>query len=195
MKTSRFLFAMLFMAASIPGAGLEYSFAQAAQQASSLQSEKNVSNAVTGGQKDTQSSSDKNQNDRNPDEKPTNSKGPSKTKLKHSSDANAAKPVVTRRQTQPANAPAVENLQPAAPASAPHFSQTGGSAIAPGKSAAAPNKMQPYRSTAPASAFSVNGEHFRNSRNPGARLATTGGPANSTHSTAAINGSEMKRKP
>jgi hypothetical protein len=44
-------------------------------------------------------------------------------------------------------------------------------------------------------ADSVNGQQFKNSRNPGARMATSGGSPNSTHGTAVINGSDIKRKP
>jgi hypothetical protein len=41
----------------------------------------------------------------------------------------------------------------------------------------------------------LNGLQFRNSRDPGARMTTSGGLANSTRGTAALNGSEMKRRP
>jgi hypothetical protein len=47
----------------------------------------------------------------------------------------------------------------------------------------------------PSSAVSVNGQQFKNSRDPGAHLAASGGPATSARGTAAINGTEMKRKP
>jgi hypothetical protein len=41
----------------------------------------------------------------------------------------------------------------------------------------------------------LNGQQFKNARNPGARMASSGGSANSTRGTAVINGSDMKRKP
>ena len=47
----------------------------------------------------------------------------------------------------------------------------------------------------PSSAVSVNGQQFKNSRDPGAHLAVTGGPLTSSGGTAAINGTNMKRKP
>ena len=47
----------------------------------------------------------------------------------------------------------------------------------------------------PPPAVSVNGQHFRNSRDPGARMAVSGGPLTSTRSTGAINGTNMRRKP
>jgi hypothetical protein len=45
------------------------------------------------------------------------------------------------------------------------------------------------------SAVSVNGQQRKNSRSPGARLTASGGPATIARGTAAINGTDMKRKP
>ena len=47
----------------------------------------------------------------------------------------------------------------------------------------------------PPSGISVNGQQFRNSRDPGARLTASGGPATIARGTAAINGTDLKRKP
>jgi hypothetical protein len=59
-----------------------------------------------------------------------------------------------------------------------------------------PNKAVSRRGpSVPSSAVSVNGQQFRDSHNPGARLAVSGGPATIARGTAAINGTEMKRKP
>jgi hypothetical protein len=59
-----------------------------------------------------------------------------------------------------------------------------------------PNKAVSRRSpSVPSSAVSVNGQQFKSSRNPGAHLAASGGPATTARGTAAINGTEMKRKP
>jgi hypothetical protein len=41
----------------------------------------------------------------------------------------------------------------------------------------------------------VSGQQFRNPHDPGARLAATGGPLTASRGTAAINGTNMKRKP
>jgi hypothetical protein len=49
--------------------------------------------------------------------------------------------------------------------------------------------------SAPSSAVSVNGQQFRNSHDPGAHLAISGGPLTAARGTAAINGTNMKRKP
>jgi hypothetical protein len=59
-----------------------------------------------------------------------------------------------------------------------------------------PNQAVSHRSlSAPSSAVSVNGQQFKNSRDPGAHLAVSGGPLTSSRGTAAINGTNMKRKP
>ncbi|MFY9948169.1 MAG: hypothetical protein WAK27_05700 [Candidatus Sulfotelmatobacter sp.] len=49
--------------------------------------------------------------------------------------------------------------------------------------------------SAPSSAVSVNGQQFKNSRDPGGHLAISGGPITSARGTAAINGTNMKHKP
>jgi len=59
-----------------------------------------------------------------------------------------------------------------------------------------PTQVVSHRNlSAPSSAVSLNGQQFKNSRDPGARLAVSGGPLTSSRGTAAINGTNMKRKP
>jgi hypothetical protein len=59
-----------------------------------------------------------------------------------------------------------------------------------------PNHAVSHRSlSAPSSAVSVNGQQFKNSRDPGAHLAVSGGPLTAARGTAAINGTNMKRRP
>jgi hypothetical protein len=53
----------------------------------------------------------------------------------------------------------------------------------------------PHSVPIPLTADSVNGQQFKNARDPGARMATSGGAANSMRGTAVINGSDIKRKP
>jgi hypothetical protein len=45
------------------------------------------------------------------------------------------------------------------------------------------------------SAVSVNGQQFKNSRDPGGYLAITGGSLTAARGTVAINGTNMKRRP
>jgi len=59
-----------------------------------------------------------------------------------------------------------------------------------------PSQAVSHRSlSAPSSAVSVNGQQFKNSRDPGAHLAVSGGLLTSSRGTAAINGTNMKHKP
>jgi hypothetical protein len=195
MRTVQFLFAVLFFAGSVPGAGVGYSFAQSTQPASSQNGEKAVSGAEADGQKNAQSTKGKNQYDGSSDERPINSKNASKTKVKRSSSVSPAKPAANRRLSPSANALTADNLRTAAPENAPHFSQAATS-TASGTTTAAPSKPRSNRSNSdPVPSFAVSGQQFRNSRNPGAHLVVSGGPANSTRGTAAINGSNIKPKP
>jgi hypothetical protein len=195
MKAARFLFAMLFLAISMPGVGLGYLFAQSTQQASSQSDEKAASSAVADEQKNMQSTDRKNQNGENTDGKPTNSEKASKTIIKRSSVVSPAKQAPSYRQVRSANA-TTETLRSSAPETAPHFSQTAASSADSGKTDTVSTKHLSTRNNpAPVSSFAVSGQQFKNSRDPGARLAVNGGPANSTRGTAAINGSNIKRKP
>jgi hypothetical protein len=106
----------------------------------------------------------------------------------------AARPAKPASSHQPRSAKTAANESfPAgsAPSANSEFHLTG-----PSTSTSNLHKTVVARST-PVSlpAVSVNGQQFKNARNPGARMASSGGPANSTRGTAAINGSDMKRKP
>lgn len=59
-----------------------------------------------------------------------------------------------------------------------------------------PNQAVSHRSlSAPSSTVSINGQQFKNSRDPRAHLAISGGPLTAARGTAAINGTNMRRKP
>jgi hypothetical protein len=59
-----------------------------------------------------------------------------------------------------------------------------------------PNKAVSRRGVTPTPpTVGVNGQQFKNSRDPGERLAMSGGPLTAAKGTAAINGTSMKRKP
>jgi hypothetical protein len=55
--------------------------------------------------------------------------------------------------------------------------------------------VNPRSPSVPSSAVSINGLQFRNSRNPGSHLAAGGGPAPIARGAAAINGTDVKRRP
>ena len=69
--------------------------------------------------------------------------------------------------------------------------QTGLKAVAAVSSKAASHRSVPV----PPATVAVNGQQFKSSRDPGARLASSGGPLTAAKGTAAINGTDMKRKP
>jgi hypothetical protein len=57
------------------------------------------------------------------------------------------------------------------------------------------NVVSRHSQFVPSSAVSVNGQQFKGSHVPGARLVASGGPATTPRGTAAINGTDMRRKP
>jgi hypothetical protein len=58
-----------------------------------------------------------------------------------------------------------------------------------------PNQAVRHRNPSAPSFVSVSGQQFKNSRDPGAHLAISGGPLTAARGAAAINGTNMKRKP
>jgi hypothetical protein len=101
--------------------------------------------------------------------------------------ASHPKPVPTYRVRKPtANSPQIHE-----PGSVAPLKQVGSK-----KADSITNKaVSRHSPSIPSSAVSVNGHQFRNSRDPGAHLATSGGPAAIARGTAAISGTDMKRKP
>jgi hypothetical protein len=92
-------------------------------------------------------------------------------------------------QLRPANPPTTKGqLRTPAPGSKTRLQQTASKVVA--------SKAGNHHSLlAPPPTASVNGQQFKSSRDPGARLASSGGPLTATRGTAAINGTNMKRKP
>lgn len=97
---------------------------------------------------------------------------------------------VARHRVRPDKA-AANNLDARAMGRATGLQQTSAKAATPISANAASHHSPPV----PPPAVSVNGQHFRNSRDPGARLAVSGGPLTAARGTAAINGTNMRRKP
>jgi hypothetical protein len=99
------------------------------------------------------------------------------------------KPVPTYR-THPATAPTTNSPRVGALRRVPS-EQMGSKATTD-----IPNKAISRRSvTAPQPSVAVNGQQFKNSRDPGAHLTAGGGPLTSPRGTAAISGTGMKHKP
>jgi hypothetical protein len=105
--------------------------------------------------------------------------------------ARRAKPV-SRRQTRSATTAARGSLsEPSTPADNLALHQNGSST----STGILHKTANPRSVPVPLTADSVNGQQFKNVREPGARMASSGGSASSSRGTAAINGSDMKRKP
>jgi len=180
MKTARFLFLMLMM---MIGAGL--------LQGESLALQSNSASQQTPSQSREQSDSHQQKNGEARGEKeqpppaqagegPKPPAGALKTG-KRRPRTNYSKPV-SSHQLRPANTPTggITRLQ-----------QTASNAVTTVPSKAVNRHSVP----APPPAASINGQQFKSSHDPGAHLASSGGPLTATKGTAAINGTNMKRKP
>lgn len=103
----------------------------------------------------------------------------------------SASKAAPRRQVRPNATSAANNLRTAATGKTTGLQQTRSKAFT-----AVSRQATDHRSPAvPPPAVSVNGQHFRNSRDPGARLAFSGGPLTATRGAGAIDGTHVKRKP
>lgn len=192
MKTTRFFFLMILWAALMHGT----SFARPTSQASEPRPSQSRSRTVSVRPSD---SNDENQvrgeNDQTGSERADQDLNvPARaTKAISEHRASGSHPKqLPNHQARSVKVQATKGLRTDAPATAVDPRQTGAS-----KSVPVPNRMLSNRSLlvrAPAVA-ALSGQEFKNARNPSASLAISGGPANSTRNTAAINGTNMKRKP
>jgi hypothetical protein len=114
---------------------------------------------------------------------------PTKTTTKRRSGTNHAQPAVSHSRHL-YKTPATNGLRIDSPGSITGPRESSLKTTVP-----IPKQAVSHRISAPSSAVSVNGQQFKNSRDPGAHLAVSGGPLTSSRGTAAINGTNMKRKP
>jgi hypothetical protein len=191
MKKARFLFVMIFWAVLAQGASFGSQSGQAREQTGSQSDEKSANNSSPDGSKDPKAHGQKDQtgeyslSDENQKSFAAVEAGTPKVRKA----VNQAKPAP--RQLRSAKTPTANNLPKETPRNTLDSRQT--SSTMPSQ---APNK--PLKHTAmpvPPPTVALNGQQFKNSRDPGARMATSGGSANSARGTAAINGSDIKRKP
>jgi hypothetical protein len=103
--------------------------------------------------------------------------------------ASHSKPVSTSR-ARPVKKPRANSPRIADPGSCASLEPMGSKA----DTKISNNVVSRHSPSIPSSAVSVNGQQFRNFRDFGAHLAASGGPA-ITRGTAAINGTDVKRKP
>jgi hypothetical protein len=184
MKTVRFFF-VLVAAALLPGTSLAQQADRASQQSSSQRGER------SGDRQKDEIHNDKDKARPNPaDEAQAQLAGVTRSTTKRRLSAGHSKPVPTYR-VRPVRKPTANSPQVHEPGSVVPLEPTGSKT-----DTKTSNNVASRRSpSVPSSAVSVNGQQFKNSRDPGARLAASGGPATIARGTAAINGTGMKRKP
>ncbi|MGC2711495.1 MAG: hypothetical protein WA252_20350 [Candidatus Sulfotelmatobacter sp.] len=187
MKTVRFFFVMMIATVSLPGRSLARQADHLSQQGPSKSGDKSGSDY----QRDPEA---RNENEQTrPREVNQNSRGSAyltKTTTKRPSSKIHSQPVVSH--------PRRLNKMPATNGARIDISRTvtGPREISSKTAVPVPSQAVSHRSlSTPSSAVSVNGQQFKNSREPGAHLAISGGPLTAARGTAAINGTNMKRRP
>jgi hypothetical protein len=186
MKRVHRLFVLMIAAVLSSGTSLAAQASPAPQQANLQNSEKSAERQKD----DVRNDNEKEQaRPKQADEDQEQSGDVMRTTTKHRPSASHAKQVPIPRahpaKTQTKNSPRTDAGKVAP------LEQMGSTAAASIRSEAVGH----HSPTVPSSAVSVDGQQFKNSRDPGARLAVSGGPPASARGTAAINGTTMKRKP
>jgi hypothetical protein len=189
MKKARFLFVMILLAVLVDGASLGAQSSQVREQTAATSDDKSA-NSAPAGNNDTQARGEKNQ---------TAEYSSSNNNRKSFAAAKAGihRPAISQakssqgRQLRSPKTPAAKDLPTELPQNVrdPHLP-------GPTLSSNVPDKTVRHSSPRPpSSTVALNGQQFKNSRDPRARMVSSGGPANSMRGTAVINGSDMKRKP
>ena len=182
MKKTRFLFGMIFWALLVHGPSFASQSAKEPEQTSSQSAEKSAADSSPERSKDPQARGE-NENEQG---FPASRQGTRKRRP----SASHANPVPSR-QLRSGKTPTANNLRTETPRNSLDSHQ-----VSSTMRSEVPNKPPRHAGIpVPPPAAALNGQQFRNSRNLGARMATSGGSANSTRGTAVINGSDIKRKP
>lgn len=185
MKTARLPLLMILATLLLPGTSRASQVASAPQQAPSQSSEKSANDQKNGA---VRSEKDQAQSGESEVDKPLASV--TRAKTKHAPTMSHSKPAQSHRP-RPARTPTTNSPRTAAPGNIAALKQTGSRVVTP-----VPKRAVSQRGpSAPPSVVSVNGQQFKNSRDPGARLAISGGPLTAARGTAAISGTNMKHKP
>jgi hypothetical protein len=185
MKLERFHFAAVLIAAvMLQGSGLAAQAGPVVKPATSQSGEKSA---------DQQKDVVRNATDQSPqkeaDENRQLSADVMRTISKRPPSARHSKPVLNH-QPRPAKTLATKGGRSDAPAGVTALEQAGSKAIP-----SVANKAVSHRPSAPPSAVFLDGQQFKNSRDPGAHLAVTGGRRTSPSDTAVINGTNLKPRP
>jgi hypothetical protein len=186
MKTVRLFFVMMIAIVLLPGTGLARQANDSTQQAPSQSGDR--SNSVY--QRDVQVRDENDQTRSGEiDQISKRLASSTKTTTKRRSNTIHSQPAVSHprrlNKTPAPNGPRIDT-----PRTITGPQETGLKTAVPVQ-----KQVVSHRLPAPSSAVSVNGQQFKNSRDPGAHLAVSGGPLTSSRGTAAINGTNMKRKP
>jgi hypothetical protein len=185
---ARFLIVVMIAAVSLRAASLAAQASSVPQKAVSQSSEKAADQQND--QVRSENTNDKDQARPKEDEKNQGqSAGMMRTTIRSSGASRSIPPVA--HQAHPAKTATTKGARTNAPESVASQEQMG-----PKTAANIRNKAVSRPSlSASSSAVSVNGQQFRNFRDPGAHLAVSGGSLTSPRGTAAINGTNMKHRP
>jgi hypothetical protein len=188
MRKALVLLAMIFWVVLICGTGFGIQSSQAQETTLSQGNENATKPDTSDGTKDTQARGQKDQISEYQDE---NGKGFATAKIgsKRRPTAGQVKPAQSRQLRS--SKTTANDLQTQMPRNTLDSLQT--SSTRPFEVSNKPLKHPSVPALPPA--VVLNGQSFKNSRNPGARMASTGGSANLARGTGAINGSDIKRKP
>jgi len=189
MNVTRFLLLLLVLAWGVlgPGTGLALSATQSTQAASSQTSSKTVTGSLPHGNDDNQSRRKDETREQRAAEDPYIPLRVKKDITNHRTVQGRARWAMSPVARLPNHPPQTNARRTTAVNPNPTSS---------GTSDGVTNRTV-IHGTVPARTGTVaalGGEQFRNRRDPGARLASSGGPANSTRGAAVINGSDMRRK-
>ena len=184
MKWERSLFVLMFAAALLEGSGLRARASSAPQPATSESSQKST---------DQQKKEGRGETDQTRPREAAQHEEPSadvtRTRTKRRPGASHPKPAPSPHP-RPVKRPAKNNPRTDARGriAVPELTRSKATTRVP-------NTAISHRSFEPPSAVSVSGQQFKNPRHPGSRLGVSGGPPSTPRGTAAINGTNMKRKP
>lgn len=188
MSKARVLLAMISWAVLVHGASFGSQSGQAREQTAAT-SDENSANSSRG-RNGTQARGEKDQTGNYSDESQQNFAAARKGTPKRRPAASHTKPAPSH-QLRSGKTPAANNLRTVISQNDLDSHQTSLTMLS-----GIPNKPRKHSSmTVPPSTVALNGQQFKNSRDPGARMASSGGSANSTRGTAVINGRDIKRKP
>ncbi|HXW91191.1 MAG TPA: hypothetical protein VEK33_11650 [Terriglobales bacterium] len=186
MRKARLLFVMILFALLTRGTGWASQSKQAPEQPALPSDETSLNKSSP----DTQIHGPNEPTDKYSDENHRSFAARKDGTRQHRPAAGHAKPAPSR-PLRSGKTSAANDLRTGTPRNVLDSHQTGSA-----KSPAIPNKLLPRRGMpVPPPTVALSGQHFKNSRDPGARMASSGGPASATRSPAALNGTNMKPKP